>query len=208
MAEPAVGEPDAPTGAVSTMMRRVVVSADREVGVHRVAVPAPMPGEALVRTVAAGICGSDIHALHGRHPFIPLPYSPGHEVLGVVVEAAEGVRAARRPACGRRAHLAVLGLQAVSRRSREPLRELGILRLRLPAGRHGRCLHHPGRPPAPGPERARRPPGRPHRAAVDARARGAPGGAARGQGCRRPWRRHHRSHGVGGRWTTVHRRSS
>ena len=65
MAEPAVGEPDAATGAVSTMMRRVVVSADREVGVHRVAVPAPMPGEALVRTVAVGICGSDIHALHG-----------------------------------------------------------------------------------------------------------------------------------------------
>ena len=27
-----------------------------------------------------------------------------------------------------------------------------------------------------------------------------PGGAARGQGCRRPWRRHHRSHGVGGRF--------
>jgi 2-desacetyl-2-hydroxyethyl bacteriochlorophyllide A dehydrogenase len=89
MAELPVREPDAPTGAVSTMMRRVVVSADREVGVHRVAVPAPMPGEALVRSVAAGICGSDIHALHGRHPFIPLPYSPGHEVLGVVVEAAE-----------------------------------------------------------------------------------------------------------------------
>ncbi len=73
------------------MMRRVVVSANREVRVQRVAVPVPAPGEALVRTVAAGICGSDIHALHGRHPFIPLPYSPGHEVLGVVVEAADGV---------------------------------------------------------------------------------------------------------------------
>jgi 2-desacetyl-2-hydroxyethyl bacteriochlorophyllide A dehydrogenase len=90
VAEPAVGEPDAPTGAVSTMVRRVVVSADREVRVHRVPVPVSAPGEALVRTVAAGICGSDIHALHGRHPFIPLPYSPGHEVLGVVVAAADG----------------------------------------------------------------------------------------------------------------------
>jgi 2-desacetyl-2-hydroxyethyl bacteriochlorophyllide A dehydrogenase len=71
-------------------MRRVVVSADRDVQVTRVAVPVPTPGEALVRTVAVGICGSDLHAVHGRHPFIPLPYSPGHEVLGVLVEAADG----------------------------------------------------------------------------------------------------------------------
>jgi 2-desacetyl-2-hydroxyethyl bacteriochlorophyllide A dehydrogenase len=31
-----------------------------------------------------------VHALHGRHPFIPLPYAPGHEVVGTVraVDAA------------------------------------------------------------------------------------------------------------------------
>jgi 2-desacetyl-2-hydroxyethyl bacteriochlorophyllide A dehydrogenase len=69
-------------------MRRVVVSAQRNVQVTRVAVPVPMRGEALVRTVAVGICGSDLHAVHGRHPFVPLPYCPGHEVLGVVVGAA------------------------------------------------------------------------------------------------------------------------
>jgi 2-desacetyl-2-hydroxyethyl bacteriochlorophyllide A dehydrogenase len=38
----------------------------------------------LVRTVVAGVCGSDTHALHGRHPFIALPYAAGHEVSGVV----------------------------------------------------------------------------------------------------------------------------
>jgi 2-desacetyl-2-hydroxyethyl bacteriochlorophyllide A dehydrogenase len=47
--------------------------------------PVPGPGEVLVRTVVAGVCGSDTHALHGRHPFITLPYAPGHEVSGVVV---------------------------------------------------------------------------------------------------------------------------
>ena len=72
-------------------MRRVVVSVNGEVQVTRVAVPVPTSGEALVRTVAAGICGSDLHAVHGRHPFVPLPYCPGHEVLGVVVGAADGV---------------------------------------------------------------------------------------------------------------------
>jgi 2-desacetyl-2-hydroxyethyl bacteriochlorophyllide A dehydrogenase len=30
------------------------------------------------------VCGSDTHAAHGRHPFINLPYYPGHEVVGVV----------------------------------------------------------------------------------------------------------------------------
>jgi 2-desacetyl-2-hydroxyethyl bacteriochlorophyllide A dehydrogenase len=32
----------------------------------------------------AGVCGSDTHALHGRHPFITLPYAAGHEASGVV----------------------------------------------------------------------------------------------------------------------------
>ncbi|MEV6847739.1 alcohol dehydrogenase catalytic domain-containing protein [Actinoplanes sp. NPDC051411] len=54
-------------------------------------VPAPGPGEVLVRTVLAGICGSDTHALAGRHPFIDLPYLPGHEVAGVVEATGQRV---------------------------------------------------------------------------------------------------------------------
>jgi 2-desacetyl-2-hydroxyethyl bacteriochlorophyllide A dehydrogenase len=46
----------------------------------------PAPGEAMVRTLLAGICGSDLHAMKERHPFVPLPYRPGHEILGVVEE--------------------------------------------------------------------------------------------------------------------------
>jgi threonine dehydrogenase-like Zn-dependent dehydrogenase len=38
-----------------------------------------------------GICGSDIHAVHGRHPFVPLPYHPGHEVVGVVESTGDEV---------------------------------------------------------------------------------------------------------------------
>ncbi|MCA2216182.1 alcohol dehydrogenase catalytic domain-containing protein [Wangella sp. NEAU-J3] len=57
--------------------------------------PVPGPGEVLVRTAVAGICGSDTHALHGRHPFITLPYAPGHEVAGRVV-AGDGRPAGQR----------------------------------------------------------------------------------------------------------------
>ncbi len=64
-------------------MRRVVVS-PQSIDVVSATVPQPGPRDALVRAVVAGICGSDTHAAHGRHPFIRLPYHPGHEVVGVV----------------------------------------------------------------------------------------------------------------------------
>jgi 2-desacetyl-2-hydroxyethyl bacteriochlorophyllide A dehydrogenase len=69
-----------------TVMRRVVVYPGR-IAVEAADVPAPGPDEALVRTLVAGVCGSDLHAARGRHPFVPLPYRPGHEVVGVI-EAA------------------------------------------------------------------------------------------------------------------------
>ena len=65
-------------------MRRVRVFADRGVTVETVPIPEPTADEVLVRSTSIGVCGSDTHALHGRHPFIALPYAPGHEVVGVV----------------------------------------------------------------------------------------------------------------------------
>ena len=70
---------------------RVVVTADHRVALETTDRPEPGPGEVRVRTLLAGVCGSDTHALHGRHPFIPLPYAPGHEVVGVVDAVGEGV---------------------------------------------------------------------------------------------------------------------
>ena len=66
-------------------MRRVIVDVD-DITIRDVPVPTSGAGEVLVRTTAVGICGSDTHAAHGRHPFVALPYAPGHEVLGVVAE--------------------------------------------------------------------------------------------------------------------------
>lgn len=76
-------------------MRRVIVSADHDAGVQQVPVPVPATGEALVQMTSAGVCGSDTHALHGRHPFISLPYAPGHEVIGTVRAVADGVTEVR-----------------------------------------------------------------------------------------------------------------
>ncbi len=76
--------------AVSEDMRAVVVAGDGTVGVERAAVPEPGPGELLVAMAAAGICGSDVHAAQGSHPFVPPPYRPGHEVTGTVRRGGPG----------------------------------------------------------------------------------------------------------------------
>lgn len=46
--------------------------------------PEPLPGEALVRVVLAGICGTDLQMVDGYHPFRGVP---GHEFVGRVVQA-------------------------------------------------------------------------------------------------------------------------
>lgn len=75
---------------MATTMRRVTVQPG-EVTVVAAARPVPGVGEVLVRSTVIGICGSDIHAAAGHHPFVPLPYNPGHEVVGVVAERGPDV---------------------------------------------------------------------------------------------------------------------
>ncbi|MFJ8023571.1 zinc-binding dehydrogenase [Streptomyces sp. NPDC096311] len=71
-------------------MRRVVVRSIDDIQLEQVSAPAPGDDELLVRSTLVGICGSDVHAALGDHPFIDLPYRPGHEVVGAVVAAGPG----------------------------------------------------------------------------------------------------------------------
>ncbi|WP_322769042.1 alcohol dehydrogenase AdhP [Frankia sp. Cr1] len=55
-------------------------------------VPAPGPGQVLVRLEACGLCHTDIHAAHGDWPVKPSPpFVPGHEGVGVVEALGAGV---------------------------------------------------------------------------------------------------------------------
>ncbi|WP_037364038.1 zinc-dependent alcohol dehydrogenase [Nakamurella lactea] len=74
-------------------IRRVVVTSPGVIEVTTADKPVPGPDEALVQMTVSGVCGSDTHAAHGRHPFVPLPYRPGHEVVGVVTEVGGDVTA-------------------------------------------------------------------------------------------------------------------
>ncbi|HXE81008.1 MAG TPA: zinc-binding alcohol dehydrogenase family protein [Vicinamibacterales bacterium] len=51
----------------------------------------PGPGMALVRVLRVGVCGTDIHAWHGRQPFFTYPRILGHELAVEVLATGPGV---------------------------------------------------------------------------------------------------------------------
>jgi S-(hydroxymethyl)glutathione dehydrogenase/alcohol dehydrogenase len=57
-----------------------------------VEVSEPDIGEVFVRTVATGVCHSDLHALDGRGMTFPTPFVLGHEPAGIVEAVGPGVR--------------------------------------------------------------------------------------------------------------------
>lgn len=74
-------------------LRRIVVNSFDDIAIEKISEPQTGPGEVLIRSTIVGICGSDMHAAHGRHPFMSLPFWPGHEVVGVVAGVGSGVDA-------------------------------------------------------------------------------------------------------------------
>lgn len=61
----------------------------RDVGVDK-----PQSREVLIRTVATGVCRSDLHFVDGSYP-APLPFIPGHEAAGIVEAVGDGVTTVR-----------------------------------------------------------------------------------------------------------------
>jgi 2-desacetyl-2-hydroxyethyl bacteriochlorophyllide A dehydrogenase len=57
--------------------------------------PAPGAGEALVRVLRVGICGTDISGYLGKMPFFSYPRIPGHELGVEVLAVGEGVTEVR-----------------------------------------------------------------------------------------------------------------
>ena len=75
------------------MTRAVVVDGpDTGFALADVDVDAPGRGEVRVAMAASGICGSDLHVLHGRTNAGVYPSLLGHEGAGVVEAAGEGVQ--------------------------------------------------------------------------------------------------------------------
>jgi propanol-preferring alcohol dehydrogenase len=53
--------------------------------------PSPEPGQIRIRVEACGVCRTDLHVVDGELPDPKLPIVPGHEIVGRVEAAGEGV---------------------------------------------------------------------------------------------------------------------
>ena len=72
-------------------MLQQVMTAPGVIEFNEVPVPDIKSGQVLVKIQKIGICGSDIHVYHGKHPFTKYPVTQGHEVSGEVVAVASDV---------------------------------------------------------------------------------------------------------------------
>ena len=72
-------------------MIQQVMTAPHEIIFREVPTPTAGKGEVLLKMMKIGVCGSDIHVYHGKHPFTKYPVTQGHEVSAKIVALGEGV---------------------------------------------------------------------------------------------------------------------
>jgi 2-desacetyl-2-hydroxyethyl bacteriochlorophyllide A dehydrogenase len=68
-------------------MKAAIMGKPGEIHLEERPVPEPDWGETLIKVKYIGICGSDVHLLHGKNSSAVYPLLPGHEFVGEVVEA-------------------------------------------------------------------------------------------------------------------------
>jgi len=73
-------------------MKQAVLIEPQKLIFHDVPKPEPGPGQVLVKVKRIGVCGSDIHAYYGKHPYISCPVVQGHEFAGRITEVGPEVR--------------------------------------------------------------------------------------------------------------------
>ena len=76
------------------MKAAVLREINQPLSIDDVTIDNPAPHEVLVRTVAAGVCHSDLHFQNGSYTY-PMPAVLGHESAGVVERVGSEVRYAR-----------------------------------------------------------------------------------------------------------------
>ena len=74
-----------------TMLQQVMTG-PKEIQFQTVALQEIQPGQVLLKIIKIGVCGSDIHVFHGKHPYVTYPLTQGHEVSAQVITVGKGVR--------------------------------------------------------------------------------------------------------------------
>jgi S-(hydroxymethyl)glutathione dehydrogenase/alcohol dehydrogenase len=73
------------------MRAAVLHTINEPMSIETLSLKRPGPREVIVRTVASGLCHSDLHYMEGLYP-TPLPIVMGHESAGIVESVGEDVR--------------------------------------------------------------------------------------------------------------------
>jgi L-gulonate 5-dehydrogenase len=74
-------------------VKSLVVERPGQLSIQMRPIPEPAPSEVRIRVERAGICGSDIHIMHGSNPFARYPRIIGHEFFGRIDKLGDGVTA-------------------------------------------------------------------------------------------------------------------
>ena len=72
-------------------MFQAVMTTPGVIEYNSISIPEPNESQVLIKVSRIGICGSDIHVFHGKHPFTSYPVVQGHEVSGEVIKTGGGV---------------------------------------------------------------------------------------------------------------------
>lgn len=73
-------------------MKQAVLVGPEKIEFSEIEKPSIKLDEVLIKVRNIGICGSDIHAYYGKHPFMSFPIRLGHEMAGEIVEIGEHVQ--------------------------------------------------------------------------------------------------------------------
>lgn len=103
--------------------------------------PAPGPGEALLAVRRVGVCGTDLHAFHGRQPFFSYPRILGHELAVEVLSVGASVTHIRPgDLCAVRAYIACGACDACARGVTNACERLTTLGVHVDGGMRERIV--------------------------------------------------------------------
>jgi alcohol dehydrogenase, propanol-preferring len=74
----------------ATMRAMYLDAAHEPLRLADVAIPAPGPGQVLIRVQTCAVCRTDLHVVDGELTQPKLPLIPGHEIVGTVAAAGDG----------------------------------------------------------------------------------------------------------------------
>ena len=73
-------------------MKAIVIVKPGQVEIRDLPEPELKPGEALIRPLFGGICGSDLNSFRGSNAYMSYPRVPGHEFSAEIVEIGENAQ--------------------------------------------------------------------------------------------------------------------